>query len=134
MCYIGCELDDECNSGYACVSDPFGFTACRLEGVDISCSDTCSGALEGFTCVGGACAPVCSEGDDAQCEALTGVGSVCVTMDDGTGQKLSICDDSAVSTVGASAGGKQLGVSCFYLLFVLRGKRETRTCLRVCVL
>merc|ERR1712115_241846 len=59
-----------------------------------------SGVLDGFTCVGGACAPVCVEGDDAACEALTGAGSVCLTMDDGTGQKLSICDDSAYSTAG----------------------------------
>merc|ERR1740139_1369761 len=106
LCYVGCDSDDDCSTGgdvdYECATegDAFGFNACRPMELDISCTTDadCSDLLEGFTCAAGACAPVCTEGDDAGCEALTGTGSVCLTMDDGTGQKLSICDDSAVST------------------------------------
>merc|ERR1712087_1091228 len=91
-----------CSGGYDCVTDPFGFNACRPSGLDISCDsddDCTSSGMAGFTCFADNCVPVCAEGDDSGCEALTGAGSVCLTMDDGTGQKLSICDDSAVSTV-----------------------------------
>merc|ERR1719477_527792 len=100
LCYVGCDSDDDCSEGYDCVTDVFGFSACRVTGLDITCSDSspCSGDLAAFTCLGGGCVPACTEGDDATCETLTGTGSVCLTMDDGTGQKLSFCDDSAVST------------------------------------
>jgi len=114
LCYMGCDSDDDCETtatgaavDYACVTDPFGFSACRPAGVNISCTDTCvdvndAGLLDEFTCVGGACAPLCTEGDDSSCDALTGVGSTCVTMDDGTGQKLSVCYDAALSTISAT--------------------------------
>merc|ERR1719362_1337465 len=112
LCYVGCDSNDECSTGgdvdYECVTDAFGFSACRPASLDISCTDTCvgvnaDGLLDGFTCVGGACAPLCTEGDDAGCEALTGAGSVCLTMDDGTGQKLSVCYDAALSTIQTPA-------------------------------
>lgn len=103
LCYMGCDSDDDCATGYECVTDDFGFDACRPEGLDIACTDTCvgvnaDGLLDGYACVGGACAPVCTEGDDSSCDALTGEGSTCLTMADSTGQKLSVCYDAALST------------------------------------
>merc|ERR1712087_176277 len=98
LCYVGCDSNDDCSDGYECVTDVFGLSACRPAGVDITCTDSCTGALENFTCLGGGCVPACTEGDDATCETLTGTGSVCLTMDNGAGEKLSFCDDSAVST------------------------------------
>jgi len=99
LCYVGCDSNDDCASGYECVTDDFPFTACRPADVDLSCTDTCSGDLDGFTCVNSLCAPVCTEGDDDSCTSLTGEGSVCVTMNTAAGTKLSICEDSAVSTI-----------------------------------
>merc|ERR1711972_812060 len=84
--------------GYECVTDDFSFTACRPADVDLSCTNTCSGDLEGFACVNNLCALVCTEGDDDACAALTGDGSVCATMNTAAGTKLSICDDSTIST------------------------------------
>merc|ERR1719385_61978 len=102
LCYVGCDSNDDCASGYECVTDDFTFTACRPAGVDLSCTDTCEGDLAGFTCVDELCAPVCTEGDDDSCTDLTGAGSVCVTMNTAAGTKLSICEDSAVSTVSTA--------------------------------
>jgi len=107
VCYQGCDSNDDCATGgtvdYECVTDDFGFSACRPADLDIACTDTCvgvnaDGLLDGFTCVGGACAPLCTEGDDSGCDALTGEGSTCLTMGDSTGQKLSVCYDAALST------------------------------------
>ena len=116
LCYVGCDSNDDCASDYECVTDDFSFTACRPANVDLSCTDTCEGDLDDFSCVNELCAPVCTEGDDDSCTNLTGEGSVCVTMNTAAGTKLSICDDSAVSTANsicsADSDCPQYGFKC----------------------
>ena len=58
LCYSGCDSDADCSTGgtldYECVTDAFGFSACRPAGLDISCTDDSVSIfdnLNGFTCM-----------------------------------------------------------------------------------
>merc|ERR1719229_593918 len=111
LCYTGCDDDMDCNDGYSCITNEVGMMTCSPDAVtDTSCSsdaDCTTNGLDGFTCVGtpGTCTPLCTEGMDYTCNALTGEGSVCVTYPSPV--SVSVCDNSMVSTDFGGAVGEE---------------------------